>query len=106
MDQSIQHPNGITGETWVLGTAASTNLSSADLSTQLRAMYEKDFIAQWRAFLNATSLLPYSNDPDAASKLNKISSNFSPLLALICDVADNTNVQSTAIKLAFQSPQQ
>jgi len=106
MDQSIQHPNGITGETWVLGTTTSTNLSSADLSAQLRAMYEKDFIAQWRAFLNATAVLPYGSDPDAASKLSKLSANSSPLLALLCDVADNTNVQSTAIKLAFQAPQQ
>jgi type VI secretion system protein ImpL len=106
MDQSIQHPNAVQGEIWVLGTATSTNLSSADLSAQLRAMYEKEFIAQWRAFLNATSILPYANDPDAASKLTKLSANSSPLLALICDVADNTNVQSTAIKLAFQAPQQ
>jgi type VI secretion system protein ImpL len=106
MDQSIQHPNAVQGEIWVLGTATSTNLSSADLSAQLRAMYEKEFIAQWRAFLNATSVLPYANDPDAASKLTKLSANSSPLLALICDVADNTNVQSTAIKLAFQAPQQ
>jgi type VI secretion system protein ImpL len=106
MDQSIQHPNGITGETWVLGTTTSTNFSSADLSTQLRAMYEKDFIAQWRAFLNATAVLPYISDPDAASKLTKLSANSSPLLALLCDVADNTNVQSTAIKIAFQAPQQ
>jgi type VI secretion system protein ImpL len=106
MDQSIQHPNAVQGETWVLGSATSTNLSPADLSAQLRTMYEKDFIQQWRAFLNATAVLPYNNDPDAASKLTKLSSNNSPLLALICDVADNTNVQSTTIKLAFQAPQQ
>src|SRR5208282_4924743 len=106
MDQSIQHPNAVQGETWVLGTATNTNLSTADLSLQLRALYEKDFITQWRAFLNATSILPYANDPDAASKLAKLSSNFSPLLALLCDVADNTSVQSPAIKLAFQAPQQ
>jgi len=106
MDQSIQHPNAVQGETWVLGSATSTNLGTAELSAQLRAMYEKDFIAQWRAFLNATAVLPYSSDPDAAAKLSKLSANSSPLLALLCDVADNTNVQSTTIKLAFQAPQQ
>jgi type VI secretion system protein ImpL len=106
MDQSIQHPNAVQGETWVLGSATSTNLTAADLSAQLRAMYEKDFIQQWRAFLIATAVLPYNNDPDAVTKLTKLSSNNSPLLALICDVADNTNVQSTPIKLAFQAPQQ
>jgi type VI secretion system protein ImpL len=106
MDQSIQHPNAVQGETWVLGAATSTNLSTAELSAQLRAMYEKEFIQQWRAFLGATAILPYNNDPDAATKLSKISSNSSPLLALLCDVADNTNVQSPAIKIAFQAPQQ
>jgi type VI secretion system protein ImpL len=106
MDQSIQNPQGVQGETWVLGTTASTNLTPADLSQQLRAMYEKDFIQQWRAFLSATSLLPYNSDPDAAGKLSKLSANSSPLLALLCDVADNTSVQSVAIKLAFQAPQQ
>jgi type VI protein secretion system component VasK len=67
MDQSIQHPNAVQGETWVLGAATSTNLSTTDLSAQLRAMYEKDFIAQWREFLNATAISPYANDHDAAA---------------------------------------
>jgi type VI secretion system protein ImpL len=106
MDQSIQHPNAVQGETWVLGGATSTNLSTTDLSAQLRAMYEKDFIAQWREFLNATAISPYANDHDAATKLTKLSANSSPLLALLCDVADNTSVPSTAVKLAFQAPQQ
>jgi type VI secretion system protein ImpL len=106
MDQSIQNPKRVQGETWVLGSATTTNLTAADLSQQLRSMYEKDFIQQWRAFLNGTSVSQYNNDADAAVKLMKISSNSSPLLALICDVADNTNVPSSAIKLAFQAPQQ
>lgn len=106
MDQSIQNPKHIQGETWVLGSAASTNLSPADLSAQLRAMYEKDFIAQWRAFLNTSSVLPYNGERDAAVKLRKLSSNSSPLLALLCDTSDNTNVSYANIKQAFLAPQQ
>ncbi len=106
MDQSIQHPNAVQGETWVLGSMASTNLTPADLSAQLRAMYEKDFIQQWRAFLNGTSVSAYNNDADAANKLKKLSANSSPLLALICDTSDNTNVSSNGVKQAFQAPQQ
>jgi type VI secretion system protein ImpL len=106
MDQSIQNPKRVQGETWVLGSAASTNLSAADLSAQLRALYQKDFVAQWRAFLNTSSVLSYRNDADAANKLKKLSSNSSPLLALICDTSDNTNVSDTAIKQAFLAPQQ
>jgi type VI secretion system protein ImpL len=107
MDQSIQNPKRVQGETWVLGSAtASTNLSAADLSSQLRALYQKDFVAQWRAFLNTSSVLSYHNDADAANKLKKLSSNSSPLLALICDTSDNTNVSDTTIKQAFLAPQQ
>ena len=106
MDQSIQNPKRVQGETWVLGSAASTNLSPADLSAQLRAMYEKDFIAQWRAFLDSSSVLSYHSDADAASKLRKLSANSSPLLALICDTSDNTNVSNANIKQAFLAPQQ
>jgi type VI secretion system protein ImpL len=106
MDHSIQHPNAIQGETWVLGATASTNLTPADLSQQLRAMYEADFIQQWRAFLNGTSVSNYNNDADAANKLKKLSANSSPLLALICDASDNTNVSSNGVKQAFQAPQQ
>lgn len=106
MDQSIQHPNAVQGETWVLGSMASTNLTPADLSTQLRAMYEKDFIQQWRAFLNGTSVSTYNSDADAANKLKKLSANSSPLLALFCDTSDNTNISSTGVKQAFQAPQQ
>jgi type VI secretion system protein ImpL len=106
MDQSIQNPKRVQGETWVLGSTASTNFSAADLSAQLRALYQKDFVAQWRAFLNTSSVLSYRNDADAANKLKKLSSNSSPLLALICDTSDNTNVSDTAIKQAFLAPQQ
>ncbi len=106
MDQSIQHPNAVQGETWVLGTTTSTNLSSADLSTQLRAMYETDFITQWRAFLDGASVAAYGSDSDAANKLKKLSANSSPLLALFCDTSDNTNVASGGIKQAFLAPQQ
>ena len=106
MDQSIQNPKRVQGETWVLGTAASTNLSAADLSAQLRAMYDKDFVTQWRSFLNTSSVLTYRDDADAARKLAKLSSNASPLLALLCDTSDNTNVSDTGIKQAFLAPQQ
>ncbi len=107
MDADIQNSKRfLQGEPWVLGSATSTDLSAADLMQTLRAMYEKDYIKQWRGFLSSARVLPYGSDSDAASKLMKLSANFSPLLALVCDVSDNTNVPSTAIKLAFQAPQQ
>ncbi|HLZ49812.1 MAG TPA: ImcF-related family protein [Candidatus Acidoferrum sp.] len=107
MDADIQNSKRfLQGEPWVLGSTTSTDLSAADLMQNLRTLYDKDYIKQWRGFLYATRVLPYNNDSDAASKLMKLSSNSSSLLALLCDVSDNTNVQSPAVKLAFQSPQQ
>jgi len=106
MDQSIQNPKAVQGETWVLGSAASTNLSAAELSAQLRAMYDKDFIQAWRSFLSGSSVLGYGSDADAANKLKKLSANSSPLLALLCDASDNTNVSDPTIKQAFLAPQQ
>lgn len=94
------------GEPWVLGTTTNTNLSSADLEAQLRSMYEKDFIKEWRAVLNNSAVLPTGGFGDAAQKLKKLSANSSPLLALLCDVSDNTNVASDTVKQAFQATQQ
>ncbi|MGB7232418.1 MAG: ImcF-related family protein [Candidatus Acidiferrum sp.] len=106
MDADIQNSKRfLQGEPWVLGSTTSTDLSAADLMLNLRSLYEKDYIKQWRAFLSGAKVLPYGSDPDAASKLMKLSANFSPLLALVCDVSDNTNVPSATIKLAFQAPQ-
>ena len=107
MDADIQNSKRfLQGEPWVLGATTSIDLSAADLMQNLRALYDKDYIKQWRGFLFATRVLPYNSDPDAAAKLIKLSANSSPLLALLCDVSDNTNVQSPAAKLAFQAPQQ
>ena len=107
MDGDIQNSKRfLQGEPWVLGASTSVDLSAADLMQNLRSLYEKDFIKEWRAFLGGARVLPYGSDRDAASKLLKLSANSSPLLALLCDVSDNTNVPSTAIKLAFQAPQQ
>lgn len=93
------------GEPWVIGATTSVDLSAADLMQSLRSLYETDFIKQWRGFLNAAKVSAYGSDRDAAGKLAKLSANSSPLLALLCDVSDNTNVQYTAIKTAFQPPQ-
>jgi type VI secretion system protein ImpL len=107
MDADIQNSKRfLQGEPWVLGATTSIDLSAADLMQNLRALYDKDYIKQWRGFLNSARVLPYGTDADAAAKLMKLSANSSPLLALLCDVSDNTNVQSTAAKLAFQAPQQ
>lgn len=104
MDASLQNPKRLQGEDWVLGPGASA-LPTGDLSAQLRARYESDYMKAWRAFLKTSAVLRYRDFPDAANKLGKLSSNSSPLLALICDTSDGTNVNSNTIKQAFSAPQ-
>jgi type VI secretion system protein ImpL len=95
------------GEPWVLGTQTSIDVSAADLITQLQGLYDADYIKQWRGLLNSARLaMPYKDDVDQANKLKRLADNSSPVLELFCDVSDNTNVGSNAIKLAFQAVQQ
>lgn len=104
-DESIRNPRRIQGEAWVLG-AAALDASGANSGQQLRTTYDNEFIKQWRAFLAGAAVSGFAGDADAANKLRKLSDNSSPLLALLCDVSDNTNVSSDAIKQAFQAVQQ
>jgi len=108
MDANIRDAKKfLQGEPWVLGTQTSIDVSAADLMSQLQGLYDPDYIKQWRGLLNsARLLLPYRDDADQANKLRRLADNSSPVLELFCDVSDNTNVGSNAIKLAFQAAQQ
>ena len=106
MDDNLKNSGKfLQGEQWVLGSGGQQNVSSANLEQDLRAMYNKDFIAQWRGVLNGATVAGYASFGDATKKLDKLSGNNSPLLALLCDVSDNTNVSDPTIRGAFQAPQ-
>ena len=90
------------GERWVLGDQASTNIDRAKLEAQLRERYYADFITQWRNYFKAASLVKYASLKDAAQKLNTISGNQSPLLALFWLASQNTAVDDPAVATAFQ----
>lgn len=107
MQAAFKKPDSLFGgEDWVLGPQTFANLDRAQLESKLRAFYQRDFIAQWRAFLRDARVTPYRNLSDAAKKLSLTSSNQSPLLALLCLVAQHTNVDVPEVKNAFQAPQQ
>ena len=106
MDDNLKNAGKfLQGEEWVLGSGGQQSVSSANLEQDLRAMYDKDYIAQWRGVVGSASVAGYASFGDAARKLDKLSGNDSPLLALLCDVSDNTNVNSPTIRAAFQAPQ-
>jgi len=106
MDNAIAHPEKyLTGEDWVYGTAGGTHSSAVMNPAEIRALYQSDYIKQWREFLAAATPLPMGPYKEKARKLGKLSGNRSPLLALLCEVSQNTNVNSADVLKAFQPAQ-
>jgi type VI secretion system protein ImpL len=74
-------------------TQAETDPKNAgDLAPEIQRLYVRDYIAAWREFLNGYSIVPYAGPADAAKKLDILSSNRSPLLALFALTANETNI--------------
>jgi len=107
MQDAIKHPERFfSGEEWVLGPQVSANVPDpAMLSQTLRTRYQDDFVKQWRAYLNGTTVVRYQGLPDAARKLTKLSGNPSALLQAVCVAATNTAVDSPDVALIFQPAQ-
>ena len=106
MQKAIQNPKEyFSGEVWVLGPDTYANLDPSRMQQDLQNRYRADFVKTWRDFLHATRVVGYSNIPDAAKKLDKLSGNQSPLLAALCVVSENTSVEKPISDL-FQPPQQ
>lgn len=106
MKDAIRHADRyFSGEEWVLGQQAAANFDPAKLEQELRDRYTADFIAQWRAYLKAAAVVRYAGLSDAAKKLNQLSGNQSPLLALFWLASQNTAVDEPRITAAFQPVQ-
>ena len=106
MQDAIAHSDRFfAGEEWVLGKRDYGTFDRAALEKDLHTRYHDDYLAQWRGFLRAAAVLRYNNTGDAARKLNLLSSNNSPLLALFALVSTNTAVSDADLATAFQPAQ-
>jgi len=105
MQNAIKNKNSyFNGEGWVLGDEPKeTALDRTSLEQDLRRRYLKNFIAQWRDFLNRSSIVPYKDVKDAAAKLSATSGSQSPLLALFHMASQNTAVESPDVQAAFKA---
>jgi len=83
---------GNIGNPCVLGMGQSLSglLQSSDTAQQLTNRYIRDYIDRWKAFLGGTNVQGYKDHADAAHKLDLLSSNGSPLLAVLAMAAENT----------------
>jgi type VI secretion system protein ImpL len=107
MQNAIRHPDDyFQGEAWVLGPQTIGSVDRSQLQRDLTEKYRADFLRYWREFLQKTSVNRFGSVSDAATKLTKLSSNQSPLLAALCAVSRNTSVDDPEIVKAFQSAQQ
>jgi len=92
------------GEEWVLGNYKSADLGDrAKLEGMLRDRYTSDFITAWRTYFKNSSVLPYANLKDAATKLNKQSGIQSPILELFWLASLNTDIDNPKVRDAFQA---
>ena len=79
---------------WVLGSAGSSATNIGQILSQIHQKYTADYIREWREFLRGAHVARFSDAKDASGKLAKLSTAGSPLLLLLCDVTENTNVNS------------
>jgi type VI secretion system protein ImpL len=89
------------GERWVLGESGGPPLDRDATLAKLRARYRDEYVRHWRAYVRAGRVLPAANLRDGARRLGTLSSNSSPLLAMLSLAAQNTAVDSS-IAAAFQ----
>ncbi len=106
MDEAIKNlKKDFGGETWVLGDEASLKIDPVALGPELRARFQKDFIDNWRAYLEASAVRRYGSAADAANKLDQLAGNESFLMQLFCIATENTNVADDTVKAPYQPVQ-
>jgi type VI secretion system protein ImpL len=98
--------NHADADDWVLGAGAGSRPVQNISSQQVRELYEADYKKQWRDFLTAASVRHFAGPQDESRYLEKLSGNRSPLLALLCEVSQNTAEASPDIAVAFQPVQE
>jgi type VI secretion system protein ImpL len=89
---------GTSENSCVVGLARSVTglFQGTDTKRQLTNRYIQDYIDHWRTFLASTTVQGYTNQADAARKLELLSGNDSPLLAVLAMTAENTKLTQDA----------
>lgn len=88
------------GEDWVLGKITASELDQTTLQQKLTAQYHQEFIREWRSVLTTSHIVDFRL-PDAADRLDKLTSSSSPMLELLWFIAQNTHVDAPEVKDVF-----
>ncbi len=92
-------------EPWVLELKPGEVLDSNQLVTKLQQLYKNDFVKKWVAYLVASNVHAPANIEDAVAKLEKITSDRSPLLLDLCLASENTSVANKEVSDVFKPVQ-
>jgi type VI secretion system protein ImpL len=101
--------NALSAKDWVLHDSESTDLtltgSPEEIQKQLEAMYDKDYITQWRKFLQDVTVKPFGNFAHAVNAMNTLGDpQNSPLRVLLQKVYDETSWDNPSlVKQGLQS---
>ncbi len=103
------------GETWVLcgdtavskDTARTTcntsqNFEPVQLGKDITELYSADYILAWQTYIKNSSVVKFKDLEDAAVKLEAVSNNSTPLLALFWLATQHTSVDNDKVKVALQ----
>jgi type VI secretion system protein ImpL len=93
------------GEVWVVGEQGPAMTDRKKVLDQIRALYAKDYINEWRSFLAAAAVERFGSIQEGARRLEPLSGNQSPLLGMFSLVSRNTALDSSSVKAAFQPVQ-
>jgi len=91
------------GETWVLEPPSTDTLDQTKLSVAMRQMYKDNFIKAWIAYLKATIVHKPVSVSDAVAKLDKLASDRSAIVEVLCLASENTDVPDKEISDVFRS---
>jgi type VI secretion system protein ImpL len=106
MEGALRRPDRyFNGEKWVLGDHGAAQVDLGRLERDLQTRYYADFLREWRAYIQSASVVPYADAKDAAVKLRTLSSNQSPLLAVLSLASQHTAVDDPAVSAIFQPAQ-
>jgi len=100
------HEQKFGGEPWVLGNYQTQTVDKVDMEKGVLGLYSRDFIKQWRTVIQTSRVNPYASLKDASNKLNTLSGNEAPLLALFWWTSLNTNIDVPEVVAAFQAVRQ
>lgn len=99
---ALKQPSSyLTGEEWVVGKTAASELDPAALQQKLTERYYQDFVNEWHTVLQTSSVVPYRDFNDADKKLEKLTSPTSPLLELFYFISHNTAVDAADVSDPF-----